>query len=287
VRDAFDVEGVSSPIAVCCSCGLGRFEPALGEAEIAAAYPPGYYGDLGAKFTPGIEWAVRLVGARRARFLSRGLSPGARILDVGCGRGVLLGAEAVQGADPRARIRIAPRLEAAGFPAEHFDQVVVWHVLEHVPEPRATLAEIRRVLRPGGRLVVAVPNFSSWQARWAGPAWFHLDPPRHLYHFPLAGLLRLLDGAGFRVLSAHHFSLRQNPFGWLQSAQNRIRGLPVNGLYEMLHHRAAGLAAPFPAPLARRMLLAAALAAPLALGLSVLAALARRGATVHVVSTRS
>ena len=73
---------------------------------------------------------------------------------------------------------------------------------------------------------MAVPNFSSEQARWAGDAWFHLDLPRHLYQFPLESLKRLLRDTGFAPVSDHHFSLRQNPFGWIQSAQNRRASLP-------------------------------------------------------------
>ena len=76
---------------------------------------------------------------------------------------------------------------------------MIWHVLEHLHDPKGALLEARRILRPGGRLVVAVPNFSSLQARWAGAAWFHLDLPRHLWHFPLAALRRLLADCGFEI----------------------------------------------------------------------------------------
>jgi SAM-dependent methyltransferase len=300
-RELFAVEGVASPVVACLGCGVARFEPMPSQEEIATFYPPAYYGALGTKFRPLIEWAVRLVGSRRARFLARGLAPGSRVLDVGCGRGVLLreladrgfsahgfevSAEAVRGVDPRAETRVAARLADADYPEASFDQVILWHVLEHVRQPRETLEEVRRLLRPAGRVVVAVPNFASWQARWAGPDWFHLDPPRHLYHFPASSLEGLLARSGFRVDSVHHFSLRQNPFGWIQSAQNRWTRLPPNGLYEMLHQRSAGGAASFAPGERLSMWLWLTLGAAPALALSVLAALARRGATVHVVATR-
>ena len=91
----------------------------------------------------------------------------------------------------------------------HPDQVIVWHVLEHLDEPRATVAEIRRITRPGGRLIVAVPNYSSLQARWAGAAWFHLDLPRHLHHFPVGRRQRYVHGASVGVVGHKHGYLRR------------------------------------------------------------------------------
>jgi SAM-dependent methyltransferase len=298
-RPLYEIEGFESPLVTCDACGLGWLEPLPDPARVAALYPPEYYGGPGRKFTPLVEMAVRAVGERHVRFLSSDLPRGARVLDVGCGRGVLLGAladrgfeahgfeisaAAAEGADPRAEVRVASDLRAADYPSGFFDQVIVWHVLEHLRDPREALLEVRRVLRAGGRLVVAVPNFSSAQARWAGPAWFHLDPPRHLYHFPLDVLRRLIGEVGFEVRSEHHFSLRQNPFGWVQSALNRWPRLPRNGLYTVLHRRGAGQPVPFDAPTRRLLWLALALGMPLALGLSVLEAALRTGATVHLVA---
>ena len=294
----FAIEGLAARVVVCTGCGTGRVHPLPSEAELRELYPPHYYGDLGTKFRAPIELLVRFVGHRHASFLASGLPLGGRVLDVGCGRGVILGAladrgfephgfevseAAAQGADPRAKIRVAARLEDAGYPDAHFDGAIVWHVLEHVREPRGTLEAIRRLLRPGGRLVVAVPNFGSPQARWAGPAWFHLDLPRHLYHFPLAALRRLLERTGFDVRSEHHFSLRQNPFGWVQSWQNRRPDLPRNGLYTLLYRRSASEAPPFDAATRRRLLLGFALAAAPALAATLLETAVRNGGTVHVV----
>jgi SAM-dependent methyltransferase len=298
-RACFAVEGVDAPVVVCESCGVGRFHPMLSPDAIAAFYPDDYYGEPGVKFHPLVERAVRWIGARHVRFLSLGLTPGSRVLDVGCGRGVVLGAladrgfevhgvemspAAARGVDPRARVRIAPSLREAKYPSSHFDQVLIWHVLEHLERPRESLEEVRRILRPGGRLLVAVPNFSSRQAQWSGPAWFHLDLPRHLYHFPLAALRRLIDETGFEPISDHHFSLRQNPFGWVQSALNRVAWLPRNGLYTLLQRRAHS--APFDARTRALLIGAFALLAPAALVASVRDAWNRTGATVHVVALR-
>lgn len=296
------IEGIDARLVVCTSCGTGRLDPMPDADAIASFYPDDYYGEPGAaKFQRWIELLVRLVGARHVRFFLRDMPRAARVLDVGCGRGVLLAeiarrgfeahgveisAAAARGADPRAHVRIAPRLADAAYPDAFFDEVIIWHVLEHLRDPRGTLLEAHRILRPGGKIVVAVPNFASAQARWAGPAWFHLDLPRHLHHFPLTGLLRLLETTGFAPLSTHHFSFRQNPFGWIQSALNRDRSLPRNGLYTLLHEGAAAAQA-FDARTRRRLVTAGALHAPLALALSALEAALRSGGTVHVVARRA
>ena len=295
------IEGLAARLVACTGCDTGRLHPMPSAAQVAAFYPAQYYGDLGAKFRGPIELLVRAVGARHVRFLSRGLPDGARVLDVGCGRGVVLSAlarrgfeahgvelseAAAHGADPRAHIRIAPDLATARYPGGWFDGAIVWHVLEHLRDPRGTLEELRRLLRPGGRLVVAVPNSSSLQARWAGAAWFHLDLPRHLFHFPLAALRRLVEDAGFEIRSEHHFSLRQNPFGWIQSWQNRRPDLPRNGLYTLMSRRGPHDPRPYDAATRRALLTGLLLGAAPALALTLAETALRSGATVHLVAHR-
>jgi SAM-dependent methyltransferase len=297
-RARYGLPGVRLRIVDCTNCGLGRLHPRPAPELIGRFYPASYYGVTGAKFVPLIEGLVRLVGARHVRALSRGLGAGARVLDVGCGRGVLLSAlarrgfeahgfeispSAATGVDPRAIIRFGRNLQEAAYPQAYFDQVIIWHVLEHLPDPRRTLDEINRILKPGGRLVVAVPNYTSLQSRCCGAGWFHLDPPRHLFHFPADGLRRLLESTGFRVEREHHFSLRQNPFGWVQSILNCLPKLPRNGLYSLLKRR--GDSGPLCGRATQFVLLAAYwLGMPAACVLSLIDTLLRRGASVSVVA---
>jgi SAM-dependent methyltransferase len=297
----YEVEGLTSRVVVCEQCGLGSLHPMPSEAQIATFYPQEYYGETGTKFEPLVERMVRLVADRHARFLMRGLKPGAKILDVGCGRGVLLRAfadmgyeahgvevseTAAEGVDPRAQVRIASHLRDAKYPAGYFDRVVIWHVLEHLTDPRETIVEIERILRPGGRMIVAVPNFSSMQSRWAKEAWFHLDLPRHLYHFPSQALKRLVEACGFECRAMHHFSLRQNPFGWVQSALNRNTSIPRNSLYTMLQRGNGAESRALPASTRRKLRLAYYLGMPVALGISLVMAALRSGATVHIVAKK-
>jgi SAM-dependent methyltransferase len=301
VKPRFAVEGISAPVVVCIQCGLGRFHPSPDPDEVRALYPDEYYGEPGTKFQPLVERLVRIVGTRHIRFLSRDLESGDRVLDVGCGRGVLLGeladrgfevhgqeisAEAVRGADPRAEIRIAASVAEADYEPGSMAEVIVWHVFEHLPDPRGALEAMHRTLEPGGRLVIAVPNFGSAQARFTGAAWFHLDLPRHLYQFPVSALRQLLEDVGFEVLSEHHFSLRQNPFGWVQSVLNLIPGLPRNGLYALLHRRSADEPLPFDARTRFWLRFWLIVGAPLGLLATLVETLARSGATVHLVARK-
>ena len=138
------------------------------------------------------------------------------VLDVGCGRGDQ-GAELVRqgwhvvGIDPSERACAAARargmqaivatLESAPFPPESFDAVVMNHSLEHVADPRGDLARVFRLLRPGGMLLVSVPNFASWQRERFGSNWYALDLPRHRTHFTRQALGRALAAENFEIRS--------------------------------------------------------------------------------------
>ena len=300
-RYRFTIQGTKYSIVECRHCGLGALLPTPTAEEIRSFYPDDYYGNEGSKFSGIIEPLVRLVGTRRAWFIGRQIRRQGRILDVGCGRGITLGAladsgfethgfevsaHAIQGIDGRVQTNVASSLQEAQYPDQHFDGIIIWHVLEHVLSPSEVLREAWRILKPGGVIIVAVPNFSSLQARWAGPAWFHLDPPRHLTHFPLAALQQLLQSSGFVCLSSHHFSLRQNPYGWIQSLLNKFPWLPRNSLYAMLHSQNSGHQSDLSVLTRIQLWLWFWFLAPPALLISVCAAAFRNGATVHVVASK-
>lgn len=139
-----------------------------------------------------------------------------RLLDVGCGHGVSAAMLLAQGWDVQgldfseSSVALARRLlgdrvragdlESVRYPDRSFDVVLMSHSLEHMYHPVKVLAEVRRILDDGGRLVIAVPNADSWEARLFGRWWVNWDPPRHLYHFGRETLTRLLREAGFRVV---------------------------------------------------------------------------------------
>jgi SAM-dependent methyltransferase len=285
----------------CQDCGLGRTWPPVPPGEIARWYPEAYYGRENVRFNRVFELLTRWFRRRRARVLRRRVPPGP-VLDVGCGRGIMLehlrslgydthGVELNEAAAWHARHRLGLDVRTGGFqdsPDEtgRFQAVVFWHTLEHFPDPAEALAKARRLLRPGGLLALALPNFDSLQARLFGRHWFHLDVPRHYCHFGTSSLEALLARRSFRVVRSDHFCLEQNPFGWLQSSYNAL-GFPANLLYDLLKASSAKLGTAREHPLA--CVLALALLPPL-LGLSllltVLEAALRRGGTVEVYAVK-
>jgi SAM-dependent methyltransferase len=119
-----------------------------------------------------------------------------------------------------------------------FDVITLWHVLEHVARPVPLLERLVSLLRPGGVLVVSVPNFRSWQSRLFSGSWFHLDPPRHLVHFDRETLEECLRRAGLEIVAERRFLPEYGSSGWVQSALNRLLPQP-NFLYELAKDRGA------------------------------------------------
>jgi SAM-dependent methyltransferase len=155
------------------------------------------------------------------------------LLDVGCGGGLFLGMmrerglrvvgldfsrEAAGIAWGRQQVpAVAGDLEHAPLRAGSFAGLTMFHVMEHLYDPRAYLKAARELLAKDGRLVVQVPNAASWQARFLGRAWNGVDIPRHLTNFRGRDLEKLVESAGFEVLRRKHFSLRDNPAGLASS----------------------------------------------------------------------
>lgn len=139
-----------------------------------------------------------------------------RLLDVGCGNGAFLGRMARLGwqctgveTDPlaaqfaRDHFGLTIRqgtLGDAGFPDSSFDVVTLSHVIEHVHSPHELLLECRRVLRPGGKLIVLTPNIWSLGHRIFGRSWRGLEPPRHLHAFHPLALRTYVERAGMPTL---------------------------------------------------------------------------------------
>lgn len=226
VADALTGEQFS--ICKCSHCGAGQTVP---RPDDLGRYYAAYYGNrhgLTARYC--IRRRLRLV--RR----SAGLGTGKCLLDIGCGDGSFLLASRAGGwnvagteihPEPARQYGLDVRSEVEQFTEQDaFDCVTLWHSLEHLADPRRTLAQVRDLLRERGTLLIAVPDNGGWQARWFGRYWLHLDVPRHLHHFNQVSLERLLELSGFRSERYWHQELEYDLVGWSQSLLNAATRRP-------------------------------------------------------------
>ena len=196
-------------IVRCSDCGHMQLERMPGAAELADAYTRAESGDYLA------EEAGQRATAQGILDSIEKLTPPARLLDLGCWLGFLL-AEATErgwqatGIEPsefasafaRERLGLDVRtesLEAAELPDRGFEAAVLADVIEHFPDPRASLEELRRSLVPGGVLALALPDAGSVLARAMGGRWWSVIPT-HVQYFTRESLLRLLARSGFETV---------------------------------------------------------------------------------------
>jgi len=202
----------------CNKCGLIRQNPRPTQATINAYYPPSYE-----PFSPAIddEPPLRRLDRRygmnkRCRAIIRHHASG-KLLDVGCATGNFLyemskhsgwqvmGIEPDLHASSYARERLGLdistcTLQEATLPADTFDVVTMWNVLEHLHRPMAELREVHRILKPGGWFIFSIPNVEGLGAKLFGPLWMGWEMPRHLYVFPRPTLVHMLREIGLEIV---------------------------------------------------------------------------------------
>ena len=209
----------SCDILQCSACGLGRatcedfdFHKYYTEGYFSGAHPDGYADYRGS------EPVLRREFARTVQFI-RGLRDGGRLLEIGCAFGFFL--EEARGFYEVAGIEIADAavafcqgrgLAVINAVAEEstlralgmFDVIVLLDVVEHLPDPRSTLALCRRHLNPGGIIVISTGDFASVYARLAGRKWRLMTPPQHLWFFTPESMRRLSHSLGLQLQTYDH-----------------------------------------------------------------------------------
>ena len=213
------VSGESFPVAGCVRCKARFTQDVPGESEISPYYKSEAYishTDTRKGLVNRLYHIVRnhtLQKKRKSMRRALGRDKGS-ILDYGCGTGAFLGVMKDAGwtvtgiepdADARQLAKSAHGVDALepgalkDMPDAAFDIITLWHVLEHVYDLHDTVAHLHRLLKPGGHLFVAVPNYTSADAVHYGTYWAAWDLPRHLYHFAPQTMKLLMDKHGFRM----------------------------------------------------------------------------------------
>lgn len=208
------------PTVRCRQCGLIYITPRPSVAAIGAYYPDEYSPYLRQNQVETSAWTRlnhQLAMRKRTKLIQKQLPQPGRVLDVGCATGSFLvalreigwqveGIEFNPYAAEYAREQhgldvTTGELLHSNLPAQQFDLVVFWDVLEHVHQPRETLAEAARIIKPGGTLLLVLPNPESLEAGWFGPYWAGWDTPRHLYIYTRSVIKRFLSQTGWTVTS--------------------------------------------------------------------------------------
>jgi SAM-dependent methyltransferase len=269
----------------CSECGVATTSPWPNDTQLAEAYGDWYRPESG-RFSGLGDKILHRLRATLANRLHRILPPGP-ILDVGAGDGNLVDAFVRHGRDAVGlepygsgpHIRQAQVEEVEGS----WSAVIFWHSLEHVRHPARALSHAATLVAPGGKMIVAVPNAVSLQARAFGDRWFALDLPRHLTHISPAALVSKIQEAGLQVEHVSYYRGGQVVFGWVHGLVGLFPGHP--DLYDVIRRNEAQ-SVKQSLPLRLYALAAAVAVLPAALVASVIEVAMHSGGTVCVQARR-
>ena len=146
---------------------------------------------------------VKSIALKNKLKLINSQSAKGRILDIGAGVGDFLsvckndGWQTI-GIEPSDKAKNIAKSKGVSFVEnlseleDHsFDIITMWHVLEHVPNLEEQIAELKRLIKPNGTIIIAVPNFKSFDAKHYGQFWAAFDVPIHLWHFSKTAIQKL------------------------------------------------------------------------------------------------
>lgn len=215
----FTVSHQQFPVWHCADCTLRFTQDVPGQEAIGPYYKSDTYishSDTKKGLINRLYHMVRrrtLLGKRDMVMAATGMETG-NMLDIGCGTGAFLHTMQTAGwkitglePDEAAREKAAalyglhPAEPATLFtlPPASFNAITMWHVLEHVHQLQDYIKQLSVLVAPGGRIFIAVPNYTSKDAAIYKQYWAAYDVPRHLYHFSPASMRRLVNSYGLHV----------------------------------------------------------------------------------------
>lgn len=238
----------------CSQCGLIYLTPRPSMEELDAYYPDDYeaYQPPSATMSASHSWHARRMWEMQAKYVMKFSPVSGKLLDVGCATGEFLDtirqygwqvtgleviAKAAQSARQRYQLEVfTGTLETVDLPANAYDVITLWDVLEHLPDPQAALRRCFELLKPGGYLFFSIPNLDSIDRHLFGSKWIGWDTPRHFTLFTHLTLKRILDHTGFSITSRDCFLGGKGTF--LLSMDNVLSGCrlekPVKKLYPLI-----------------------------------------------------
>lgn len=211
------VSGQEFEIVSCRGCGLKITRNAPDEKNIGKYYQSEKYishSDTSKGLVNMVYHRVRHIMLGRKRNLVRKEVESGHIMDIGAGTGYFLNEMKQHGWEvtgteqsPEARefamkefgLTVHPPEELFRLRKESFDVITLWHVLEHIHDLNENMKVYFRLLKPEGRLIIAVPNYTSFDARHYRESWAAWDVPRHVWHFSPEHMKDLGKKHGFRI----------------------------------------------------------------------------------------
>lgn len=201
----------------CTDCGLLYTEPRPSKEKIGDYYKSEeYYSHQENKsgFIPKLYEMVKSINLKNKYKMATAGKTEGKLLDIGCGVGDFIhtveqkgwqciGVEPSEDAKKIARTRIKAKIikseELEQLPNESFDVITMWHVLEHIDDLKWQIGQLQRLIKKNGRVVIAVPNYKSYDGQYYKELWAAYDVPRHLNHFNKATITKIFASVGLKL----------------------------------------------------------------------------------------
>ncbi|MGZ4115982.1 MAG: methyltransferase domain-containing protein [Bacteroidia bacterium] len=204
-------------IVQCNSCGFKFTNPRPEEDKLGAYYKSEDYvshSNTKKGFINSTYQSVRKYTLlKKLQLISKYYKTG-KILDIGCGTGEFLNTcknaqwetfgiepdpDAKKMASTNFGLDVKAETEIKNLEAEKFDVISMWHVLEHVPKLNERIEDLKRLIKPNGLIIIAVPNCNSLDAKIYKENWAAYDVPRHLYHFTPKDIEQIFRNHGLEL----------------------------------------------------------------------------------------
>lgn len=224
----------------CTHCGHGITDN-VEESDSASLYEGGAYDPQENIWHRILRPVLNVFESAKIGYLNKYPKEGNLLLEIGTGKGNFLRAAINAGYDGYgiepstrsykiAKLKLGKKVVQCMLEEMHlhkelnkkFDFIILWHVLEHLTEPENAIRILKSFLKPDGILIIAVPNFDSYQSSFGKSNWYHLDPPRHLSHFTPSSTGIFLEKNAMQVKKIFYNSFLQNMIGDIITINNLV-----------------------------------------------------------------